>query len=65
MGTTQGRSLCSYLYFKLAKHYLSHFIFYIFSSTKSEIGRAKQVLFRNGGVGTSGRGLVSEKGIGG
>jgi hypothetical protein len=32
MGTTQGNSLCSYLYLKLAKHHISHFIFifYIF-----------------------------------
>jgi hypothetical protein len=36
MGTTQGNSLCSYLYLKLAKCHFSHFIFYVFSSTKSE-----------------------------
>jgi hypothetical protein len=35
MGTTQGNSLCSYFNLKLAKHPVSHFIFYVFSSTKS------------------------------
>jgi hypothetical protein len=50
MGTTQGISLCSYLYLKLAKCHVSHFIFYVFSFTKSENWRAEQVL--SGGVGT-------------
>jgi hypothetical protein len=38
MGTTQGNSLCSCLYLKLAKCHASHFIFNInvFPSTKSE-----------------------------
>jgi hypothetical protein len=34
METTQGNSLCSYLYLKLAK--MSCFSFYLFSSAKSE-----------------------------
>jgi hypothetical protein len=46
MGTTQGNSLCSCLYLKLAKHHISHFIFYIVSSTKSENRREDQVLSR-------------------
>jgi hypothetical protein len=40
MGTTQGNSLCSYLYLKLAKHCVLCFIFYVFSSTKLETGFA-------------------------
>jgi hypothetical protein len=40
--TTQGNSLCSYLYLKLAK--TSHFSFDLFSSTKSENRRVKHVL---------------------
>jgi hypothetical protein len=41
MGTTHGNSLCSYLYLKLEKHHVSCFIFYVFSSTKSENRRAE------------------------
>jgi hypothetical protein len=46
MGTTQGNSLCSYLYLRLAKCHVSHFIFYIFSSTKLGNRRVEQVLAR-------------------
>jgi hypothetical protein len=42
MGTTQGNSLCSYLYLRLAKCHVSHFIFYGFSSTKLENRREEQ-----------------------
>jgi hypothetical protein len=48
MGTTQGNFLCSYLYLKLAKRHVSHFIFYVFSSTKSENRRAEQILRGHG-----------------
>jgi hypothetical protein len=46
MGTTQGNSLCNYLYLKLAKHHISHFtfIFYGFSSSKLENKKEEQVL---------------------
>jgi hypothetical protein len=44
METTQGISLCSYLYLKLQKPHVSLFMFYVFSSTKSENKRAEQVL---------------------
>jgi hypothetical protein len=45
METTQGNSvLCSYLYFKLAKCHASLIIFYVFSSTKLENRKVKQVL---------------------
>jgi hypothetical protein len=40
MGTTQGNSLCNYLYLK--RHVLC-FIYYVFSSTKSENKRTEQV----------------------
>jgi hypothetical protein len=40
----KGKSLCSYLYLKLAKHHVSPFILYIFSSTNSENRRAEQIL---------------------
>jgi hypothetical protein len=43
MGTTQGNSLCSHLYLKLAKPHVAHFIFYVFSSTKSENRKVEQV----------------------
>jgi hypothetical protein len=56
MGTTQGNSLCSCLYLKLAKHHISHFIFYIVSSTKSENRRAEQVLLRGQGLAPVGGG---------
>jgi hypothetical protein len=39
MGLTQGNSLCSYLYSKLAKCHVSCFIYYVFSSTKLEKNR--------------------------
>jgi hypothetical protein len=44
METMLGLSLCSYLYLKLAKHYVFLIIFYVFSSTKSENKRVEQVL---------------------
>jgi hypothetical protein len=46
MGTKQGNFLCSYLYLKLAKCHVSCFIYYVFSSTKSENRGAEQVLLR-------------------
>jgi hypothetical protein len=42
METSQGNSLCSYLYLKLAK--MSCFSFSLFSFAKSENRRAEQVL---------------------
>jgi hypothetical protein len=65
MGTTQGNSLCRYLYLKLAKWHVSCFIFYVFSSTKLENRRAEQILLGGGAVVTSGRGDVAGKGVGG
>jgi hypothetical protein len=49
MGTTQGNSLCGYLYLKLAKHHVSYFIFYVFPSTKSGNRREEQFLPGAGG----------------
>jgi hypothetical protein len=54
-GTTQGNLLCSYLYLKLIKHHIFHFIFYVFSSTKLENRRVEQILW---GI----RGLASLEG---
>jgi hypothetical protein len=45
-----GISLYSYLYPKLAKHYVFLIISYVFSSTKPENKRAEQVLPRSRGV---------------
>jgi hypothetical protein len=44
MEATQGNSLCSYLYLRLAKCHVSSFIYYVFSATKFENRRAEQVL---------------------
>jgi hypothetical protein len=55
MGTSQGNSLCSYLYLKLAKHHVSCFIYYVFSSIKPENRRVKEVL-PGEGVGGGKRG---------
>jgi hypothetical protein len=63
MGTTQGNSLCSSLYLKLARCHVSYFIFYVFSSTKS-YKRTGQVLWEEGGW-HSGRREVAGKGVGG
>jgi hypothetical protein len=49
--TTQGISLCSYPYLKLAKMPCFSIIFNVFSSTKSENKRAEQVLPGGGGGG--------------
>jgi hypothetical protein len=57
MKRTQGNSLCSYLYLKLAKTSC----FYLFSSTKSENRLAEQVL-GGGGIGTGGKEEVAGKG---
>jgi DMSO/TMAO reductase YedYZ heme-binding membrane subunit len=54
MGTTQGKSLCSYFYLKLARLMLLLLSFMFFSSTKWENRRAKQILHR--AVDTSERG---------
>jgi hypothetical protein len=53
-GTIQGSTLCSYLYLKLAKHKVSPFIFYVWS-TKSQNKRAEQVLSGRRGIGKHGR----------
>jgi hypothetical protein len=45
--------------------HVSHFIFYVYSSTKSENRRAEQGLPGEEGVSTSGWGKVVEKGVGG
>jgi hypothetical protein len=47
-GNNTRKLLCSYLYLKLAKRHVSHFIFYVFSSTKSENRRAEQILRGHG-----------------
>jgi hypothetical protein len=65
MGTTQGNSLCSYLYLKLAKCHNFIFTFLCFSSRKLENRRAEQVLPGGSAVGISERGEVVEKGVGG
>jgi hypothetical protein len=44
MEVTQGIPLYSYLHLKLAKLYAFLFILYVFSSTKSENKRVKQIL---------------------
>jgi hypothetical protein len=41
IGTTQGNSLCSYLYLKQAKHCISCLVIYVFSSIKLEKRRAE------------------------
>jgi hypothetical protein len=58
MERTQGNSLCRYLYLKLEKCHVSLFIFYIFSSTKSENR------FFPGLYGTGGKGKVARIGVG-
>jgi hypothetical protein len=58
--TSQGNSLCSYLYLKLVKMSFFLFIFYLFSSTKSENRRAEQVLPRRR-VGPTGSGEIVQK----
>jgi hypothetical protein len=68
-GNNTRNSLCSYLYLKLATSHVFLFIFYLFSSTKSENRRAEQFLQEWRGmcvcVGTSGRGEMVGKGAGG
>jgi hypothetical protein len=66
MELSQENSLCSCLYFKPAKTSI-FFIFYVFSSTEIENRRAEQVLpgWEGAGIGTSGRGKVARKGVGG
>jgi hypothetical protein len=65
METTQGISLCSYLYLKLAKmpcfsFYLLCFFFYKFGKQEGGTGSGWGV-----GVGISGKGEASGKGVGG
>jgi hypothetical protein len=48
METTQGNSLCSYLYLKLAKCQVPLFIFYVSSSITSENRTVEQVLQGDG-----------------
>jgi hypothetical protein len=50
-GSNNGISLYSYLYLKLGKQYVFLIISYIFSSTKSENKREKQVQLRSMGKG--------------
>jgi hypothetical protein len=58
MGITHGNSLCSYLYFKLAKHCVSHFIFlFFFYKIREKEGRTSPAR------GYSGRGEVMEKAV--
>jgi hypothetical protein len=59
MGTTRGNLLCSHLYLKPATCHASHFIFYLFSSTKSE----NRFCPRSGWVGTGRSGEVEGKGL--
>jgi proline dehydrogenase len=51
METTQGISLYSYFYLKLAKHNVFLIFFYVFSSGKSESKKEEQVLHGVGGRG--------------
>jgi hypothetical protein len=59
MEATLGISLHSYLYFKIAKHYVFLIISYAFSSTKSENKGAAHVLPR---AGQGGKGWGDEYG---
>jgi hypothetical protein len=61
METTQGNSLCSYPYLKLAKITCFSFYLLFFSSTKSENRRAEQVLLQ-GGLAPVGEKRWKEKG---
>jgi hypothetical protein len=68
METTQGNSLYSYLYLKLAKtscfsSYLLCFFFYEIGEQEGRTGSAGKV--RGGVIGTSRRGEVAGKGVGG
>jgi hypothetical protein len=49
MEISQGNTLCSYLYLKLKCHAF-HFLFSLFSSTKSENKKVEQSLPREGGL---------------
>jgi hypothetical protein len=48
MGTAQGNSLYSYLYLKLAKSHIFHFIYYAFSFIKSENRRCDRFCLGRG-----------------
>jgi hypothetical protein len=64
--TIQGNSLCSYLYLKVANRLVSCFIFYVFSSAKSEYRSTEPSAWgRESMVGTGGREEVAGKGEGG
>jgi hypothetical protein len=66
METTQGNSLCRYLYLTLRKHYISLFIFYVFFFYK--IGEQKSRAGPGGEWGVSvpvGGKKWQGKGIGG
>jgi hypothetical protein len=55
METTQGISLCSYLYLKLAKMPCFSFMFYAFSTTNLANKRVEQVLDGEWGLASVGR----------
>jgi hypothetical protein len=54
IGITQGNSLCSYLYLRVAKCHVFHFIFHGFSPTKLENRRAEQILELGGQLASVG-----------
>jgi hypothetical protein len=59
--TTQGNSLCSYLYLKLAKVFMFLFLSYVFSSTKLENGRVPRKVCVCGGLALEGEGSGGER----
>jgi hypothetical protein len=67
METTQGHSLCSYLYLKLAKHHASYFIFivlcFFFYKIREHEGRTDSAVRIE--VGTTGKGEMVGKRAGG
>jgi hypothetical protein len=63
--TTQGNSLCSYLYLKPAKNAIFLFLSFVFSSTKSENRRADRVLCGEKRSWHWWKGEVAGEGVGG
>jgi hypothetical protein len=62
--TTQGNSLSSYLYLKLAKTCFSFYLLWFFFY-KIQEQEGRKVLFGGREVGTGGTGEVVKKGVGG
>jgi hypothetical protein len=62
METTQGISLCSYLYLKVAK--MPCFSFYLFFLLQNQRARRWNRFYRGGGFNTEGEGEVMRKGVG-